>query len=73
MANKNPRIPKEILDEATANGWSYTRANGDHLKWTHPKVQRVVFSSSTPSDHRTWTNHILKLRRELRFATGTMT
>lgn len=54
---------KQIIKDATNQGWTVTMTNGNHLKWTAPNG-KVVFSALTGSDRR----GILNLKSQLRIA-----
>ena len=54
--------PAEVLAEMEEHGWVLRMTQGNHVQWKHPSGA-VVIGSSTPSDHRTWKNHLAELRR----------
>jgi predicted RNA binding protein YcfA (HicA-like mRNA interferase family) len=49
-----------------ALGWNVSHTRGTHLRCSHPKASRTVFTAGTPSDHRAWMNLKHELRRVLR-------
>lgn len=42
--------------KATLPGWNVDDSDRRHLKLTHPEAKKPVFTSRTPSDHRTIKN-----------------
>lgn len=60
MANKNDF--KDMIKAAEKAGWTVERTRGGHLRWKSPKGP-VVFSASTPSDHRAVKNHVSEMRK----------
>ena len=42
----------DFIKWAKKHGWSGTKTNGGHIKWTHEKIPVFCFSSSTPSCFR---------------------
>lgn len=55
------RDVQQLVREAEQQGWVILRTKNNHLKWLSP-LGGIVYSSSTPSDHRALEN----LRRDLR-------
>lgn len=60
MASKNDF--RDMIKAAERAGWTVERRHGGHLKWKSP-TGAVVFSASTPSDHRAIKNHMSLLRK----------
>lgn len=66
MANNTKDI-EQLIKRGRAEGWTVTKTNGGHWKWTHPKLERAIFTSATPSDWRAVRNHealMAKVTRE---------
>ena len=61
-----PRLPREVLAFATANGFSWAITGGGHIRFVHPDSPIVVHTSASPSDGRAAANAISDLRRALR-------
>lgn len=61
MASKNDF--KRLIKDAEKAGWTVEQSRGGHLKWKAP-TGKVIFSASTPSDHRAIKNHVSLMRRE---------
>jgi predicted RNA binding protein YcfA (HicA-like mRNA interferase family) len=57
----NTREIQALVKDAERQGWVVVTTKGNHLKWLSP-LGGIVYSSSTPSDHRALAN----LRRDLR-------
>lgn len=53
---------KRVLKAVERAGWKVVRRKGGHMKLTGPGGE-IVFTSSTPSDHRATLNLIAHLRR----------
>lgn len=53
---------KRLIKDAEKAGWTVEPSRGGHLKWKAP-TGAVVFSASTPSDHRAIKNHLSLLRK----------
>lgn len=53
---------KEIVKVARKQGWEVTHTRNQHLRFRSPDGA-LVFSPSTPSDHRAIKNKIADLRR----------
>jgi len=53
---------QHLIDEAEQEGWTVSKTNGNHLRFTRPG-RRTVFGSATPGDHRAIANIRGKLRR----------
>lgn len=56
MAN-NTKDLDQLIKRGRAEGWTVEKTNGGHWKWTHPRIETAVFTSSTPSDWRMIRNH----------------
>jgi hypothetical protein len=59
------RVPRELrplAKAAKAAGWTIAPTRKNHLRWTSPDGV-LLFTPSSPSDHRGATNHRLRLRR----------
>ncbi len=54
---------RQLRRQAAALGWSASRTNGGHLRWTH-ETGGLVFSPSTPSDVRSIRNTLAQIKRE---------
>jgi predicted RNA binding protein YcfA (HicA-like mRNA interferase family) len=54
--------PSAVRDEIELEGWTVERTRNSHFRWLHPSGA-IVISSSSPSDHRHWANHLSRLRR----------
>ncbi|KXV45941.1 hypothetical protein AD945_17490 [Gluconobacter albidus] len=54
---------RQLRRQAAAMGWSASRTNGGHLRWTH-ETGGQVFSPSTPSDVRSIRNTLAQIKRE---------
>lgn len=57
-----PRDWQSLVEAAQGAGWSVAKTRGNHVKWVSP-TGAVVFSASTPSDHRAIYNIRAQLRR----------
>lgn len=57
--------PPAMRLEIEREGWTAEKTESNHIRWKHPKGA-LVFSASTPSDHRAWRNTIGELRRATR-------
>lgn len=57
---------RSLVKELEQEGYSVVRSNGGHLRITHPDLTGPVFTSSTPSDWRTYRNLRATLRRNRR-------
>ena len=55
---------RTVRDFVEPRGWLINKTNGNHIKITHPQVNRALFTSSTPSDRMT----IAALRTKVRVA-----
>lgn len=44
-------------------GFTVERTNGDHIRITHPNMDRMVFAPSTPSDYYSLLNVKMRLKR----------
>jgi hypothetical protein len=68
------RLPRRELRDLAAEagelGWTWERTGSGHLKWSHPDVQRAVFTAGTPTNRSGIAEERAKLRRALRLATG---
>lgn len=53
---------RELVNFAEGIGYSVELTKGKHLKFTLPGVS-PVFTSSTPSDYRSWANCRARLKR----------
>lgn len=60
----------QLIREAQQRGWRASRTNGGHVRLQH-QSGAVVFTSSTPSDPRTFINTIAQMRRVERRAGAT--
>lgn len=56
---------RDLLKLARTGGWLLSPTRGGHLRLEHPEADRVVITSSTPSDHRTLVNTRAEMRRAL--------
>lgn len=54
--------------QALFPGLTVTKTPGGHLKLSHPKADRPVFTASTSTSSTGWHNTIAKMRRALRAA-----
>lgn len=52
---------KFLTKVAEAQGWTVGLSKGGHMRFTRPDG-RIVGTSQTPSDHRSWLNFMTKLR-----------
>lgn len=57
---------KRVVEWAEANGWEVGCAANNHLRMTHPKVSRVLFSSGTPRCPHVYQNAIHEMQRAMR-------
>lgn len=57
--------PPGVLREMEEHGWEVDVTGSGHLRWRHP-AGGLVFSASTPSDRRSWANHLATMRRAAR-------
>ena len=57
--------PREVLDELVREGWIVEVTRSNHVRWVHPNGS-IIISSSTPSDWRSWANHLSRMRRARR-------
>ena len=53
---------RDMIKTAEKAGWTVERSRSGHLKWKSP-TGGVVFSASTPSDHRAIKNHVSLMRK----------
>jgi hypothetical protein len=53
---------RDLVDYAKGLGWGIEQTNGKHLKFFMPGT-KPVFTSSTPSDRRSWRNCKARLKR----------
>lgn len=54
-----------MIDVAERQGWQVTLKKSGHLRFKPPsKKRKLVFSGSTPSDHRSVKNLRQQLRRQ---------
>ena len=58
----------KLLRDLERHGFTATRTNGGHLRFSHPAISGWVFGPSTPSDHRAVKNLVATLKRKLRAA-----
>lgn len=49
-----------------ADGWTVSKTNGNHLRLEHPRAEKPIFTSSTPSCARAIKNMEAQCRRALR-------
>jgi predicted RNA binding protein YcfA (HicA-like mRNA interferase family) len=54
---------EQFLRVLRRDGWRVERTNGEHWKLTPPGSGRMVFTGSTPSDHRAIKNLKAECRR----------
>lgn len=57
-----PKEWRDLIAEATRQGWQIELTGSNHLRWRSPEG-KPVFSASTPSDHRAIKNIRSMLRR----------
>lgn len=62
QAHDLPRDLRDLGKRAMAAGWEITRTRNLHFRWKAPSGA-LVFTSGTPSDHRTLRNVQSLLRR----------
>lgn len=53
----------DLADAALAAGWRLQNTNKLHVRWLPPNGGRIVVTSGTPSDYRTFLNVRSQLRR----------
>ncbi|HVZ99670.1 MAG TPA: hypothetical protein VG841_05095 [Caulobacterales bacterium] len=56
---------KEALRDLSRAGFTATRTRRGHWRFEHPLMDGPVFTSGTPSDHRSLKNLRAQLRRRL--------
>jgi hypothetical protein len=39
---------RRFVEWAKAQGWEYSITGSGHFKWSHPQVERAVFTPATP-------------------------
>lgn len=55
---------RKIRKRARNQGWTIEITGSGHLKWVPPKKSEdIVFSASTPSDHRALKNLLSRLKK----------
>lgn len=57
---------RDLVREAEGMGFVAEKTSGGHIKFTHPRFPDPIFTSSTPSDHRSVQNARSYLRRAVR-------
>lgn len=62
------RETRELIKEFEEYGWEVETTNGGHLRFTHPDVDKPVFASKSPSDHRSVENTRAALTREIAYS-----
>lgn len=60
------RETRDLITEAETMGFAAERTSGGHIKFTHPRYPDPIFTSSSPSDHRSVANCRAQLRRAVR-------
>jgi hypothetical protein len=60
---KLPHGWRKLAAAALRAGWRIERTQGGHFKWS-PPIGRIIYTSSTPSDHRAMRNVRADLKRE---------
>lgn len=60
------RQAKDLIRWAEAHGWSVSKTNGGHLRYTHPDVDTPVFGATSPSDWRAIRNMKARMKRAMR-------
>ena len=43
---------RQIAEWACPQGWDWKVTGGGHIRWRHPQVRQVIYTSATPSDLR---------------------
>lgn len=56
---------RDTIKGLCGEGWSASRTNGGHIRLNHPRAEKPVFTSSTPSDFRTPQNLLRDCRSAL--------
>lgn len=57
---------KRVVEWAEAHGWTVGRSNNNHLRMTHPNVNRILFSSATPRCPHVYQNAIHEMQCAMR-------
>jgi len=54
---------RELLSYAKKRGWDIEQTKNQHYRLTHPRHRTIVFTPSSPSDHRSFAAVKTKMRR----------
>ena len=57
---------REIREFASELGYQIEMTKSNHIKFRHPRGKKIVFTSGTPSDRRSYMNCRMELERNLR-------
>jgi hypothetical protein len=53
----------KLVREYRRRGWTIERTNGQHFKWVPPNGAEIFYTSSTPSDYRSYANVQAHIKR----------
>lgn len=56
---------KRLVEWALSKGWKVEKCRNEHLVFRHPRCERCVFASATPSDWHSWMRSRSQMRQQM--------